>query len=53
MNFFGGWRKRLYNSDQLQYRKRPTGTPLDIGLAIELFMHEIAFVHILPNQQAR
>ena len=53
MNLFGGWRKRLYNSDQLQDRERLTGTPLDVGLAIELFIREIAFVHIWPNQQAR
>ena len=30
-----------------------TGTPLGIGRAIKLFIQEIAFVNIWPNQQAR
>ena len=30
-----------------------TGTPLGVGRAIKLFIHEIAFVNIWPNQQAR
>ena len=43
----------VYNtSDQFQDRTRLTGTPLGVGLAIELFIHEIAFVSIWPNQQA-
>ena len=44
----------LYNtSDQFQDRTGLTGTPLGVGLAIELFIHKIAFVNIWPNQQAR
>ena len=40
-------------SDQIQDRTGLTGTPLGVGLAIILFIHEIAFVNIWPNQQAR
>ena len=41
----------VYNtSDKLQDRKRLTGTPLGVGLAIELFIHKIAFVNIWPKQ---
>ena len=44
----------VYNtSEQLQGRTWLTGTPLGVGLAIELFIHKIAFVSIWPNQQAR
>ena len=30
-----------------------TGTPLGVGRTIKLFIQEIAFVNIWPNQQAR
>ena len=44
----------VYNtSDQIQDRTGLTGTPLGVGLAIKLIIHEIAFVNIWPNQQAR
>ena len=44
----------VYNtSDQIQDRTGLTGTPLGVGLAIELIIHKIAFVNIWPNQQAR
>ena len=37
----------------IQDRTGLTGTPLGVGLTIVLFIHEIAFVNIWPNQQAR
>ena len=50
MVYLGGG--SVYNtSDKLQDRKRLTGTPLGVELAIVLFIHEIAFVNIWPKQQ--
>ena len=37
----------------IQDRTGLTGTPLGVRLTIKLFIHEIAFVNIGPNQQAR
>ena len=37
----------------IQDRTGLTGIPLGVGLTIKLFIHEIAFVNIWPNQQAR
>ena len=36
----------------IQDRTGLIGTPLGVGLTIKLFIHEIAFVSIWPNQQA-
>ena len=53
MTFILGSESVYNTSDQFQDRTGLTGTPLGVGLAIELFIHEIAFVNIWPNQQAR
>ena len=51
--FYSGSGSIYDTSDQIQDRTGLTGTPLGAGLAIVLFIHEIAFVNIWPNQQAR
>ena len=50
--FILGWRKRIIQWPK-QDRTGLTGTPLGVGLAIKIFIHEIAFISIWPNQQAR
>ena len=51
MNLFGV--AEADNTMTKQDRMGLTGTPLGVGLAIKLFIHEIAFINIWPNQQAR
>ena len=51
--FYSGSGSVYDTSNQFQDRTGLTGTPLGVGLAIVLFIHEIAFVNIWPNQQAR
>ena len=52
-DYYLGGGSEYNTSDQNQGRTGLTGTPLGVGLAIKLIIHEIAFVNIWPNQQAR